>query len=93
MVSSTPDKVFELLKNSKSAGDVLRAVSQDPYLAIGLVAILAMIYLFGRIYIWPQINPFRIQWISDLWNWATAPSPPTPEERYPYAKVIYPTYR
>lgn len=55
--------------------------------------IIGLILFFGRIYVWPQLNPFKIQWISDLWDWATSPSPPTPQERYPYAKVIYPTYR
>ena len=92
-MSTKPDVVIAALKAAKSPGDVFRALTQDPYLFIGIIATLAMIYLFGRIYIWPQINPFQIQWVSNLWDWATAPSPPTPEERYPYAKVIYPTYR
>lgn len=88
---STPDKVIAALKNVKSPGDVFAILSQDPLLTVGLVVILALIYLFGRIYLWPQINPFKIQWISNLWDWATSPRPPTPQERYPYAKVIYPT--
>ena len=88
---STPDKVIAALKNARSAGEVFSALTQDPYLFIGILSILALIYLFGRIYIWPQINPFQFQWISNFWDWATSPAPPTPQERYPYAKVIYRT--
>lgn len=92
-MGATPDAVIAALKNAKSAREVFSALTQDPYLFIGILSIIALIYLFGRIYLWPQINPFQIQWVSNVWNWATAPSPPTPEERYPFAKVIYPTYR
>ena len=81
------------LKKAKNASEVFSVLTQDPDLMIGIVAILAMIYLFGRIYLWPHINPFQFKWFSNLWDWSTAPSPPSPEERYPYAKVIYPTYR
>ena len=90
---STPDKVIAALKTAKSPGEVLSILTQDPLLVVGVGVILALVYLFGRIYIWPTINPFQIQWISNLWDWATSPRPPTPQERYPYAKVIYPTYR
>ncbi len=90
-MSSTPDKVFAQLKSAKGVGDVARALSQDPYLLIGIVSLIALVYLFGRIYIWPWINPFQIKWISNLWDWIKSPLPPTPEERYPYAKVIYQT--
>jgi hypothetical protein len=90
---STPEKVIAALKNASGPGDVALILTQDPLLATGLVVILALIYFFGRIYLWPTINPFQIQWISNLWDWATSPRPPTPQERYPYAKVIYPTYR
>ncbi len=92
-MSSSPDKIFIALKNAESPGEFALILTQDPLLAIGLVVILALIYLFGRIYLWPQINPFKIQWISNLWDWATSPRKPTPAETYPYAKVIYPTYR
>ena len=89
---ATPvDKVTYLLKNAKGPGDVLTALTLDPLFAVGIVVILALIYLLGRIYLWPTINPFQVQWISNLWDWATSPRPPTPQERYPYAKVIYPT--
>jgi len=90
---STPDKVFALMKSATGPGDVFRALAQDPLLATGLVAILALIYLFGRIYLWPTINPLKVQWISNLWDWITSPPKPTAQESYPYAKVIYPTYR
>jgi hypothetical protein len=97
MSTRASDKLFAALKSSKDAGEAFQvmgaALLADPLLATGLVVILALIYLFGRIYLWPQINPCQIQWISNLWDWATSPRPPTPQERYPYAKVIYPTYR
>jgi hypothetical protein len=93
MSTNTADAVIALLKQAKSPGDVARALAKDPMLLFGLVVILALIYLFARIYIWPQINPFKVQWISNLWDWATSPRPPTPEETHPYAKVIYPIYR
>lgn len=89
MASSTPDKVFALLKNAKSPGEVFSALTQDKLLFVGILVIIALVYLFGRIYIWPQINPFQFKWISNFWDWATTPRPPTPQERYPYAKVIY----
>ena len=92
-MSSTPDKVFALLKSAKSPGEIATAILQDPYLAIGIVGILVLIYYFARMLIWPEINPFQFKWFSNFWDWLTAPSPPTPQERYPYAKVIYPTYR
>jgi hypothetical protein len=94
MPPSASDKVTALLKNASGPGDVFRALTHDPLLATGIVVFLALLYLFGRIYLWPQTNPFKVQWVSDLWDWATSPRPPvTEEEDYPYAKVIYPTYR
>ncbi len=92
-MSSSPDKIFIALKNAKGPGEIASALAQDPYLLIGIISLIALVYLFGRIYLWPQINPFKIQWISNLWDWATSPRKPTPAETYPYAKVIYPTYR
>jgi hypothetical protein len=92
-MSSTPDKVFAQLKNAKGVGDVTKALTQDPYLFIGIVSLIGLVYLFGRIYLWPWINPFQFKWFSNLWDWITSPLPPTPEESYPFAKVIYPTYR
>jgi hypothetical protein len=89
-MATTPDKVIALLKTATGPADVARALLQDPLLLVGLVVLLALVYLFGRIYLWPQINPFKVQWISNLWDWATSPRPPTPQETYPYAKVIYP---
>jgi len=87
---ATPaDKVIGLLKTAKGPGDVFRALAQDPLLLMGIVVLIALVYLFGRIYLWPHINPFQIQWISNFWDWLTSPAPPTPQERYPYAKVIY----
>ncbi len=71
----------------------IRFVASDPYRAIGVVAIALMFYFFIKMYIWPQDNPFKIQWLSNLWDWATSPRPPSAQETYPYAKVIYPTYR
>ena len=88
-MASTPDKVVALLKNSKSPGEVFYALSQDPLLLIGIIAIIGLIVFFVRIYLWPQINPFKIHWIANVWDWLTSPSPPTPQERYPYAKVIF----
>jgi hypothetical protein len=85
--------VIALLKTAKSPGEVLKAILQDPYLAIGIVGILVLIYYFAHMLIWPKINPFQFKWFSNFWDWVTAPAPPTPQERYPYAKVIYPTYR
>jgi hypothetical protein len=90
---STPDKVIYLLKNAKTPSDYIQALAQDPALAIGIVGILFLIGFFIRVLIWPEINPFQFKWFSDFWDWLTAPTPPTPTERYPYAKVIYPTYR
>ena len=92
-MASTPDKVFALLKTAKSPGEVFAALSQDPLLLTGLVVIIGLIVFFVRVYLWPQINPFQFKWVSNLWDWATSPAPPSPQERYPYAKVIYPTYR
>ena len=91
---ATPaDKLFDALRVTKGAGEKLKvlaaAMVADPLLGVGVVVILALIYLFGRIYIWPSINPFQIQWISNLWDWITSPSPPTSQETYPYAKVTY----
>jgi hypothetical protein len=88
---SPVDTVVALLKNAKGPGDVLGALSHDPLLLTGIVAILALIYLFGRVYIWPTINPFQVQWIANLWGWLIKPRPLTPQERYPYAKVTYTT--
>lgn len=92
-MASTPDKVIGLLKTATGPGDVFKALAQDPLLTTGLLVILALVYLFARIYLWPSINPFKVQWISNLYDWATSPRPPTAQETYPYAKVIYPTYR
>ena len=91
---ATPvDKVFGLLKTAKSPGEVFSALVQDPLLLTGIIVIIGLILFFLRVYLWPQINPFQIQWVSNLWDWMWSPRPPTPQERYPYAKVIYPTYR
>jgi hypothetical protein len=90
-MESTPDKVFAALKAAKSPGDVFRALTQDPLLLIGIVVLLALVYLLGRIYLWPKINPFQIQWISNFWDWLTSPLPPKAQETYPYARVFYPT--
>lgn len=96
-MASPADRFFEALRKTEGAGNKLKlfgsALLADPFLAVAVVVIIGLILFFGRIYVWPQLNPFKIQWISDLWDWATSPSPPTPQERYPYAKVIYPTYR
>jgi hypothetical protein len=90
---STPDKVIAALKVAKTPGEVFAILSQDPLLVVGGLVILALIYLFGRIYLWPEINPLKVQWISNRWDWITSPPKPTAQETYPYAKVIYPTYR
>ena len=96
-MTSPADKLFATLRETKDVSEKFKvlgaALVADPLLATAVIVILGLIYLFGRIYLWPQINPFQIQWISNLWDWATSPRPPTPQERYPYAKVIYPTYR
>jgi hypothetical protein len=88
---STPDKVIAALKIAKSPGEVLSILTQDPLLVVGVGVILALVYLFGRIYIWPTINPFQIQWVADVWDWLTRPRPPTPQGRDPFAKVTYAT--
>lgn len=96
-MATAADKLFETLRKTDGIGEKLKVFGAglvaDPLLGIGVAVILGLVYLFGRIYLWPQINPFKIQWVSDLWDWATTPAPPSPSERYPYAKVIYPTYR
>ncbi len=91
---ATPaDKLFATLRTTQGAGDKLKvfaaAMIADPLLGVGVVVILALIYLFGRIYLWPTLNPFKVQWIANLWDWATTPRPPTAQESYPYAKVTY----
>lgn len=88
-----PDAVIAALRQSKSFGDVYRALTQDPVLLVGLVVLVLLLLFFLRVYLWPWINPLRFQPISDLWAWLTTPRPPTAEEEYPYAKVLYPTYR
>ena len=93
MSTSQVNKVVGLLKNAKGPGDVAKALAQDPALMIGLVVIIGLILLFLRIYLWPQINPFQFKWFSATWEWLTRPAPPSPDKQYPYAKVIYPTYR
>lgn len=70
---------------------MFKALTADPLLMVGLVVILAIVLLLGRIYIWPTINPFQIQWIANLWDWMGSPLPPTPQKEYPFAKVTYPT--
>jgi hypothetical protein len=91
MAPSPVDAVTAALKASKSPLDVLKALSQDPMLLVGIVVILAIVYFLGRIYIWPTINPFQVQWIANFWGWLTSPRPPTAQESYPYARVTYPT--
>jgi len=81
------DLVFESLKRAKGPGDVFRAITQDKMLMIGILIIVGLILLFLRIYLWPQINPFNFKW---NWNWLTTPRP-SDEDKYPYARVIYPT--
>lgn len=78
MATRPSDKVFNILKNAKGPGDVYNALTQDPMLAIGLVIIVGLILLFLRIYIWPQINPFKFKWFSELWDWLTTRPPPSP---------------
>lgn len=70
-----------------------RTLLQDPVRLVGLVVLVLLLLFFLRVYLWPWINPLRFQPISDLWTWLTSPRPPTAEEDYPYAKVLYPTYR
>lgn len=84
------DKVFALLKNAKTPGDFFSALTQDKLLFVGILVTIGFIYLFGRIYIWPQINPFQFQGVSTFWDWVTTPRTPTIRKDYPYAKVIYP---
>lgn len=91
---ATPaDKLFANLRTTQGVGEKFKvfatAMMLDPLLAVGVVVVLALVYLFGRIYLWPTINPFKVQWIANLWDWATSPRPPTVQETYPYAKVTY----
>lgn len=81
------DTVFGALKNAKGPGDVFRALTQDKMVFIGILIILGLILLFLRIYLWPQINPFNFKWLTD---WLTRRPPPTDQDKYPYARVIYP---
>lgn len=74
-------------------GDILKYALGNGMLLFGLVMLLGMIAFFIRLYIWPSVNPFQFVWFNDFWDWLTAPRPPTPEESYPYAKVLYRTYR
>jgi len=95
---SRVDQVFASLKSAKGPGDVFRALSQDPLLLVGLVVVIGILLLILRIYIWPAINPFQFQWVTDIWNWLMNPSVPEipgqPKRGvYPYANVLYPTYR
>jgi hypothetical protein len=85
------DIVFDSLKRAKGPGDVFRAITQDKMLMIGILILIALMLLFLRIYLWPQVNPFQFKWFSDIWNWLTTPRKVvTPDGEYPYAKVIYP---
>lgn len=66
------------------------AFKKEPLLLVGLAVGIGLIYLFVRIYLWPKENPFKIQWISNFWDWVTTPYVPRgPEKDYPYAKVLY----
>jgi hypothetical protein len=96
------DKVSSLLSTAQSPGQVLSALSADPTLLVGLILILAVIILMIRILLWPAVNPFKFQdwfksireWFQDAWTWLTTPGWTTAKKgNYPYAKVIYPTYR
>lgn len=93
------DQVIASLRMAKTPGDVWRALSQDPMLLIGLVVVVAILLLILRIYIWPWSNPFNTQWYADLkaWigSWFSSVSLPDQPKKgvYPYAKVLYPTYR
>jgi hypothetical protein len=94
-MASRVDQVFASLKSAKGPGDVFRALSQDPLLLVGLVVVIGILLLILRIYVWPSVNPFNFQWVTDIWNWFKAPEIPGMPKRgvYPYAKVLYPTYR
>lgn len=98
MATGKVDQVIAALRMAKGPGDVWRALSQDTMLLIGLVAIVAILLLILRIYLWPQINPFKSKWYADIKAWVgswTAPTLPGQPKKgvYPYAKVLYPTYR
>ncbi len=102
MTTGKVDQVIAALKVAKGPGDVWRALSQDTMLLVGLVAVLAILLLILRIYLWPHINPFKSQWYADTKKWvgetvAWFQSPTLPGQPkkgvYPYAKVLYPTYR
>jgi hypothetical protein len=95
------DKVSSLLSTAQTPGQVFSALAADPTLLVGLVILLAIILLIIRILLWPKINPFGFEWVKtvsqwfqDAWTWLTTPGWSTaPKRTYPYAKVIYPTYR
>jgi hypothetical protein len=89
-MTSPADKVSGILKTAKGPGDILKALSQDPGLFVGVLVLVAIFLLLLRIYIWPRINPFRFTWFSDIWKWLTRPPRKTPDEKYPYAKVLIP---
>lgn len=96
------DKVSTLLSTAQTPGQVMSALSADPTLLVGLVVLLVIILLIIRILLWPTINPFGFAWVTDIrewfqgaWTWLTTPGwwTVTKKGNYPYAKVIYPTYR
>jgi hypothetical protein len=88
---SPSDKVFAAIRMAKTPGQFFGALTHDPALLVGLVIIILLFLFFLRVYLWPSINPFT--WMTDVWTWWTTPPPPTPDQAYPYAKDLYPTYR
>jgi hypothetical protein len=70
-------------------GDILKYALADGVLLFGIIMLIGMIAFFLHVYIWPTVNPFQFQWFSNLWDWIGSPRPPTAEETYPHAKVLY----
>ena len=75
-------------------GDILKYALGDGMLLFGLVMLIGMIAFFIRLYIWPTVNPFQFEWFTNFWDWLTSPHwTRTEDESYPYAKVLFRTYR
>jgi hypothetical protein len=90
------DVFFTASKKALEEGrpeDILKYALGDGMLLFGLVMLIGMIAFFIRLYIWPTVNPFQFEWFNKFWDWLNSPRAPTPDESYPYAKVLFRTYR
>jgi hypothetical protein len=85
---------FEASKKAIKDGrpaDILKYALTNGVLLFGLVMLIGIIAFLFRLYIWPTVNPFQFQWFTNFWDWLSSPRPPSPDETYPHAKVLYRT--